>query len=88
MIAMENKVLIKMIVLELDTSFDVFVPVNLTIYNVKKLVTKFISEITNFDVNSNYVLINKINSRIYNNNEIVFNTDIRNASEVILMKCG
>lgn len=88
MIAMENKVLIKMIVLELDTSFDVFVPVNLTIYNVKKLVKKFISEITNSDVNSNYVLINKINSRIYNNNEIVINTDIRNASELILMKCG
>lgn len=88
MIAMENKVLIKMIVLELDTSFDVFVPVNLTIYNVKKLVTKFISEITNSDVNSNYVLINKVNSRIYNNNEIVINTDIRNASELILMKCN
>lgn len=90
MIIMENKVLIKLFVPELDTNFELFIPVNVTIYNIKELVIKSIPDIINFnfDAKSNYILINKVTSRIYSNNEIVINTDIRNASELILMECS
>ena len=90
MIIMENKVLIKLFVPELDTNFELFIPVNITIYNIKELVIKSIPDIINynFDAKSNYILINKVTSRIYGNNEIVINTDIRNASELILMECS
>ena len=90
MIIMENKVLIKLFVPELDTNFELFIPVNVTIYNIKELVIKSIPDIINFnfDAKSNYILINKCTSRIYSNNEIVINTDIRNASELILLKNG
>lgn len=84
---MENKVLIKLIVPELDTTFDVFVPVNELIWKITKMLAKSVSDLsdTNFNNNKNYVLINKINTKIYNSNEIVINTDIRNGTELILI---
>ncbi len=84
---MKNKVLIKLIVPELDETFDIFIPVNEVIWKIKKLMIKSISDLSGVDLNSqeNYALINKDNSRIYSNNEIVINTDIRNASELILI---
>ena len=84
---MNNKVLIKLIVLELNTSFDVFIPVNEVVWKIKQLLIKSINEMTNVPLNTdvNYILLNKINSRIYSNNEILINTDVRNGSELLLI---
>lgn len=84
---MQNKVLIKLIVPELDFNFDIFVPVNELIWKIKKLLVKSISDLTNIplDLNDEYLLINKDNCKIYLNNEILINTDIRNGSELILI---
>ena len=84
---MNNKVLIKLIVPDFDDSFDIFIPVNELIWKIKKLVVKTICDIVNVEqINSDEcVLINKDNTRIYQNNEIVINTDIRNGSEIILI---
>ncbi len=83
-----NKVLIKLTIPELDTQYDLFIPVNEIIWKIKKLILKALSDMleTNININDNYILINKDNSRIYGNNEIVINTDIRNASELIMFK--
>ena len=85
---MENKVLIKLIMFDMDECFDIFIPVNEIIWKIKKLIIKSISDITNIslDINNEYLLINKDNSKIYDNNEIVINTDIRNGTELILFK--
>jgi len=85
---MENKVLIKLIMFDMDECFDIFIPVNEIIWKIKKLIIKSISDITNIslDINKEYILINKDNSKIYDNNEIVINTDIRNGTELILFK--
>lgn len=85
---MENKVLIKLIMFDMDECFDIFIPVNEIIWKIKKLIIKSISDVTNIflDINNEYVLINKDNSKIYDNNEIVINTDIRNGTELILFK--
>lgn len=84
---MKNKVLIRLILPEIDTNFDVFIPVNEIVWKIKKLLLKSIFDITNIplDVKGECVLLNKDNSRIYDNNEIVINTDIRNGSELILI---
>lgn len=84
---MSNKVLIKLIIPDLDETYDIFIPVNEIIWEIKKLIVKSISEITNINTTNNqeYILINKSNTRIYQNNEIVINTDIRNGSEIILI---
>ena len=84
---MDNKVLIKLIMFDMDECFDIFIPVNEIIWKIKKLIIKSISDITNIslDINNEYILINKDNSKIYDNNEIVINTDIRNGTEIILI---
>ena len=84
---MKNKVLIKLIVPELDDTFDIFIPVNEVIWKIKKLIIKSISDLngTQLDLQKEYILLNKDNCKIYSNNEIVINTDIRKASELIML---
>lgn len=84
---MENKVLIKLLVPELDSTFDVFIPVNEVIWKITKMLVKSVSDLTSaeFEGNKSFILINKITTRIYNSNEIVINTDIRNGTELILI---
>ena len=61
---MKNKVLIKLIVPELDTTFDVFVPVNEIMWKI----------------------MNKNTGMCYDNNVILYDTDIRNATEVLFLQ--
>ena len=84
---MKNKVLIKLIIPGLATTFDVFIPVNELVWKVEKLMIKAVSDLSNIrlDLNREYILLNKDNSRVYNNNEIILDTDIRNSSELILI---
>ena len=85
---MNNKVLVKVTLIELDESFDVFIPVNEIIWKIKKLVLKSISDLTGnyLDINGEYTLLDKDTSRIYSNNEVVINTDIRNGTELLIIE--
>ena len=84
---MKNKVLVRLYVPEIDFAFDVFIPVNEIIWKVKKLLVKSVSDLTGgiLDLESDFTLINKVTSEIYDNNSIVINTNIRKASELILL---
>lgn len=84
---MNNKVLIKLIVPELDDSFDIFIPVNEVVWKVKKMIIKSVSDITNISLNADndYILLNKSDSKVYSNNDIIINTDIRNGTELLLI---
>lgn len=85
---MNDKVLIKVICIELDKSFDIFIPVNEYIWRISKLIIKSAFNLVLLDldvVNSKYCLINRLNGKIYKNNEIVIDTDIRNGTQLILV---
>ena len=84
---MENKVLIRLIVPELEKEYDVFIPVNEVIWRIKKILIKCVSDLSGvpIDINVTSALINKENNKIYSNNEILLNTDIRNGTELILV---
>lgn len=84
---MENKVLVKVILPELDVNYDVFIPVNEMIWKINKLLIKSLSDVTGIimDTNKDYIMINKDNGRIYNNNDLVIDTDIRNTTEILLL---
>lgn len=84
---MENKVLVKFYSLELGLSYDVFIPVNELIWKIKKLIVKSIADLNNMPdlYKDDYLLINKLTGKIYQNNEIVINTDIRNGTELMLI---
>lgn len=84
---MKNKVLIKLIVPELDMSFDVFIPVNEIVWKIKIMLIKSISDLvgSSFDEKKDYILMNKSTCRVYKNNEVILNTDVRNCAELIIM---
>ena len=85
---MKNKVLIKVIVPETDDSFDIFIPINEVIWKIKKFIIKGISDLSSgiVSVNDDYCFMNLDTSVIYDNNQIVIDTDIRNATELVLLK--
>lgn len=84
---MKNKVLIKLIVPELGETYDLFVPVNEYIWKIIRLSITAVSDLSRekLDINKNYYLINKENGNVYQNNQIVINTDIRNSTELVLL---
>ena len=83
---MNNKILVKLLVPELNSSFDIFLPVNELIWKIKKMLVKSISDLTNIKLNpkTDYVLINAISGTCYSDNITIRTTDIRNASILIL----
>ena len=83
---MNDKIIVKIIVPELDSTYDVFLPPNEIIWKISKMITKIVFDLSEIKVNlrSNYILINKNSGKIYNNNEIIIDTDIRNGTELIL----
>ena len=84
---MNNKVLVKIVVPEVDHVFDVFIPVNEVVWKIKKLVSKCISDLTgsNFDFSKEYVFVNPKTGKTYGENEVIINTDIRNSTELVLI---
>ncbi|MBR1416201.1 MAG: hypothetical protein IJ572_00080 [Bacilli bacterium] len=84
---MNNKVLIKLDVFELNTTYDVFIPVNEVLWKVKAMIVKCVSDLEHlpFNPKEEFVLINKDNGYIYQSNEIVIDTNIRNGTELVLM---
>jgi hypothetical protein len=85
---MKNKILIKLYVPEIDQTFDLYIPVNELVWKVRKLIVKSVSDLTmgSLLVNDDYVLINKQTADIYKNNEIILDTNIRNATELVLIQ--
>lgn len=84
---MDNKVLIKLFFPKLEKTFDIYIPVNQVIWKINILLVKAISSLCDVELDSNdYILVNKETGKIYKNNEIVIQTDIRNSTELILIK--
>lgn len=84
---MKNKVLVKVYVPELDFSTDLFLPVNEVLWKIKIMVIQAISDMTNgaLDKSKYYSMINPDTSAVYDINSILIDTDIRNATELILV---
>ena len=77
---MNNKVLIKLILPEINKKYDLFIPVNEYIWKINKLMVRSINSLDGeiLDVEKEYAIINKDTGKIYQNNEIIVNTEIRN----------
>ena len=83
-----NKILINLYVPNLNQHYDLFIPVNEFIWKINKLVVKSISDLSDGKLlmNQNYVIANIETGKIYDNNDIVINTDIRNTTKLALSK--
>ena len=84
---MNNKVLVKLYVPEFELHYDVFIPVNELVWKVKKIIIKSVSDLTNIplDMDGNFSLINQSDGTIYEDNDLVIRTNIRNSTELILL---
>ena len=84
---MENKILIMLIVPELDETYDLFIPINRKIGNVIELINKFLSDITKniYKGSIHQNLYNHETGTRYNINNTVYETDIRNGTKLVLI---
>lgn len=84
---MKDKVLIKLDVFGLDETYDVFIPVNELVWKIKAMLAKCVSDLEylQFNPNDEYLIINKKSGKVYNNNDVIIDTDIRNGTELLLM---
>lgn len=79
----DNKFFINLYVLSLDKSFELYIPVNEKIGNIVKLIKSSLLEYNVTEKNDK--LFSLYSGRLYDNNEIVRDTDIKNGTKLILI---
>lgn len=84
---MENKILVKLLVPEIDEEYDLFLPINKKIGNVINLLIKAVNELSNntFQGNNITELYNVDTGEIYRIDVLLKNTDIRNNTKLVLL---
>ena len=82
-----NKVLVKLYVPTIGKEYDIWIPLNRRVYSVIKLIVKAINELTSGEyVPSRLpVLYDKKNAKPYDINLTIWESNIRNGSEIILI---
>lgn len=84
---MKNKVIVKLIVPEVDKEYDLYLPISLKIGNIINLLNKSVSELTNGELklsNSNS-LYNALTNEKYTSDVLLYNTNIRNGTILVLI---
>ena len=81
---MTNKVLIKLYIPFLDSFYDVFIPTNEVVWRIVDLLQK---DVFNNSLDGKYALVNAITGEIYSANTTIYESNIRNGTELILIKC-
>lgn len=84
---MNNKVLIQLIVPELEEKYDLFIPINRRIGTVINLLCESIHDLSDglFDENKKRVLYNHNTGLEYSVNKLIRETDIRNSTVLVLI---
>lgn len=87
MIHINTSVFVKIIVPEIDKSFDVYLPVNKKIGNIINLLNSSVSQMSSgeFPISNNNKLYNSRTLERYVSNVLLYNTTIRNGSILILV---
>ena len=82
---LNNKVLVNIIVPEINQKYDVFLPVNKKIGSIIRLVNKSINELTNEPIAFKH-LYNEETKELYDYDVLLINSKIRNGSKLILLR--
>lgn len=82
---MEYKVLIKLYVPEIEEKYEIYIPVNKTVGELAGLLSKIVNDLSKiYPVKRNASLCNRRSGLIYNNNQMIRESDIRNGTELII----
>lgn len=82
---MDNKVLIDLVVPEIDLQYDIYLPINKKIGGVIKLLVKSINEENGTDIDFK-LLYNADTGECYDYNMLIANTNIRNGTRLVLIR--
>ena len=84
---MKNKVLVELVVPTIESSFDIYLPINKRIGNIITLLNKTVSELSEgcYEGTVSTALYNRETSQKYEINTLLYNTDIRNGTTLILL---
>ncbi len=84
---MNNKVLVELIVPELDQTFSLYLPISKRIGNIILLLNKSLNEMSNgqLEISNTNKLYNRTTGKRYNINDLLYDTDIRNGTQLILL---
>lgn len=84
---MKNKVLVELVIPEIESKFDVFLPINKRVGSIITLLNKSIQELTNgcYQGTNQTALYNRETNMKYHANDLLYNTDIRNGTTLILL---
>ena len=84
---MDDKVLVRLIVPEIDAVYDVYLPIMKKIGNIIGLLNKAVNELSfgNFPISSTNKLYNARCNQKYSSDILLYNTDIRNGTHLILI---
>lgn len=84
---MKNKVLIELVVPIIESSFDIYLPINRRIGNIITLLNKTITELSEgcYTGTNETSLYNRETNQKYEPNMLLYHTDIRNGTTLILL---
>ena len=78
---MNNKILVTIYIPLLDESYDIFIPVNKKVGTIKNTVIESVKNLQN----KKYLLMNKNDCKVIDENIYVKNSGIQNGSKLILL---
>ncbi len=84
---MKNKILVEVVVPDIEESYNIFIPVNKKVGNVALLLSKAIQELTNslYNENNTNALYDSESGQILSPDKLIRDTVIKNGSKIILM---
>lgn len=86
-VVIKNKVLVELIVPEIDKNYEIYLPINKKIGNIINLLNKAVFELSNgeFLKSNTNSLYNVDTLEKYSSNVLLINTSIRNGSRLVLI---
>lgn len=86
-VVIKNKVLVELIVPEIDKNYEIYLPINKKIGNIINLLNKAVFELSNgeFLKSNTNSLYNVDTLEKYSSNVLLINTSIRNGSRLVLV---
>ena len=87
MILLKNKILIELLVPQIEEKYDIYVPINKKVGTIIELIQKSIFELTDgeYIATNTAFLYNSFTGEKYDINKIVKDTDIRSGIRLVLM---
>ncbi len=84
---MNNKILVNIIVPSIESSFNVYIPINKKIGTIKKCILKCIGELSDgyFEYEDKVIILDRDTGKEFDNNMYLKDTDIKNGTKLIII---